>query len=70
MAENLRLRHFCLLEWPLFLIMSPSCLLPNRRPAMAENLRLRHRIVRCIRRFLEDEHGFMEVRAERFVKMC
>ena len=28
---------------------------------MAENLRLRHRIVRCIRRFLEDEHGFMEV---------
>ncbi|PRW57769.1 aspartate--tRNA ligase [Chlorella sorokiniana] len=32
-----------------------------RRPAMAENLRLRHRIVRCIRRFLEDEHGFLEV---------
>lgn len=28
---------------------------------MAENLRLRHRIVRCIRRFLEDEHGFLEV---------
>lgn len=30
---------------------------------MAENLRLRHHITRVIRRFLEDEHGFMEVRA-------
>lgn len=28
-----------------------------RRPAMARNLRLRHAIVRCIRRFLEDEQA-------------
>lgn len=28
---------------------------------MADNLRLRHAIVRCIRRFLEDQHGFIEV---------
>lgn len=32
-----------------------------RRPKMAENLRMRHHIVRVIRRFLEDDHGFMEV---------
>ncbi|KAI3425845.1 hypothetical protein D9Q98_007819 [Chlorella vulgaris] len=32
-----------------------------RRPKMADNLRLRHAIVRCIRRFLEDQHGFIEV---------
>lgn len=30
---------------------------------MAQNLRLRHHITRVIRRFLEDEHGFLEVRA-------
>jgi aspartyl-tRNA synthetase len=28
---------------------------------MAANLRLRHRLVRTIRRFLEDGHGFVEV---------
>ena len=28
---------------------------------MAANLRLRHAVVRTIRRFLEDEHGFVEV---------
>mgnify|MGYP001810644467 CR=1 FL=1 len=33
----------------------------GRRPKMADNLRLRHRIVRAIRRFLEDDHGFLEV---------
>ncbi|KAL4436784.1 hypothetical protein ABPG75_003923 [Micractinium tetrahymenae] len=32
-----------------------------RRPKMAENLRLRHHITRVIRRFLEDDHGFLEV---------
>ncbi len=32
-----------------------------RRPRMAANMRLRHQLVRTIRRFLEDEHGFMEV---------
>lgn len=32
-----------------------------RRPRMADNLRTRHAIVRAMRRFLEDEHGFVEV---------
>jgi aspartyl-tRNA synthetase len=32
-----------------------------RRPAMAANLRMRHSIVRSMRRFLEDEHNFVEV---------
>ncbi|KAF8072660.1 aspS [Scenedesmus sp. PABB004] len=32
-----------------------------RRPAMAANLRLRHALVRSMRRYLEDEHGFIEV---------
>ena len=32
-----------------------------RRPAMAANLRLRHAIVRSVRRYLEDDHAFMEV---------
>ncbi|GLC42021.1 hypothetical protein PLESTF_000111700 [Pleodorina starrii] len=32
-----------------------------RRPKMAANLRLRHRLLRLIRTFLEDRHGFVEV---------
>jgi len=32
-----------------------------RRAKMSRNLRLRHNIVRSIRRFLEDQHGFIEV---------
>ncbi len=32
-----------------------------RRPKMAENLRLRHALVRCIRRYLEDAHDFIEI---------
>lgn len=32
-----------------------------RRPAMAANLRLRHKLVQTVRRFLEDGHGFVEV---------
>ena len=33
----------------------------RRRPKMADNLRLRSAITRCIRRFLEDDHAFLEV---------
>lgn len=32
-----------------------------RRPRMAANLRTRHAIIKCMRRFLEDEHAFLEV---------
>lgn len=32
-----------------------------RRPWMASNLRRRHALVRSMRRFLEDEQGFVEV---------
>ncbi|GIL66265.1 hypothetical protein Vafri_19876 [Volvox africanus] len=32
-----------------------------RRPQMAANLRLRHRLLRLIRSFLEERHGFVEV---------
>ncbi|KAL6761701.1 aspartyl-tRNA synthetase [Haematococcus lacustris] len=32
-----------------------------RRPAMAANLRLRHKMISTIRRVLEDQHQFMEV---------
>lgn len=32
-----------------------------RRPQMNANLRLRHKVVRTIRRFLEDEHNFVEI---------
>ena len=32
-----------------------------RRPRMAANLRLRHRVVSLARRYLEDAHGFIEV---------
>lgn len=44
--EELRLRHR---------------VLDLRRPAMAATLRLRHAIVRSLRRCLEDRHGFVEV---------
>lgn len=44
--EELRLRHR---------------VLDLRRPTMASNLRLRHALVRCIRRYLEDEHEFIEI---------
>jgi aspartyl-tRNA synthetase len=44
--EELRLRHR---------------VLDLRRPAMAANLRLRHALVRCVRRHLEDVEGFIEV---------
>lgn len=32
-----------------------------RRPRMAANLRLRHGLVKCTRRYLEDKHGFIEI---------
>lgn len=32
-----------------------------RRERMAQNLQLRHQVVKAIRRFLEDEEGFMEI---------
>jgi hypothetical protein len=32
-----------------------------RRPQMQSNLRLRHNVVKLIRRYLEDEHEFVEV---------
>jgi len=32
-----------------------------RRPAMADNLRLRHRVIKSLRRVLEDGHDFLEV---------
>lgn len=28
---------------------------------MAENLRMRHALIRAARRFLEDSHGFIEI---------
>lgn len=28
---------------------------------MALNLRKRHELTRCMRRYLEDEHGFLEI---------
>ncbi|CAD7695632.1 unnamed protein product [Ostreobium quekettii] len=44
--EELRLRHR---------------VLDLRRPAMASNIRLRHHLVKAIRRFLEDQADFVEV---------
>jgi aspartyl-tRNA synthetase len=32
-----------------------------RRPCMGAKLRARHEIVKCLRRRLEDEHGFVEI---------
>ena len=32
-----------------------------RRDKMSNNLRLRHALTRCVRRFLEDGHGFIEI---------
>ena len=32
-----------------------------RRERMSRNLRLRHQVIKTLRRYLEDEHGFMEV---------
>ena len=33
-----------------------------RRPALSDNLRLRHRIIMALRRVLEEERGFIEAR--------
>ena len=33
-----------------------------RRPALSDNLRLRHRIIMALRRVLEEEHNFIEAR--------
>jgi len=32
-----------------------------RTKNMADNLKLRHQVIKCMRRFLEDEHGFTEI---------
>ena len=41
---------------------SPLALSPRRRPQIAANLRLRHLLLRTIRRYLEDEpHSFIEI---------
>ncbi|GAQ82713.1 Aspartyl-tRNA synthetase [Klebsormidium nitens] len=32
-----------------------------RRPQMSANLRMRHAVVKCMRRFLEDDHNFIEI---------
>ncbi|KAL7215595.1 hypothetical protein ACSBR1_027697 [Camellia fascicularis] len=37
------------------------CCLDLRRPQMNSNIMLRHSVVKLIRRYLEDVHGFVEV---------
>ncbi|KAK2968910.1 hypothetical protein RJ640_018602 [Escallonia rubra] len=44
--EEIRLRYRCL---------------DLRRPQMSSNIMLRHRVVKFIRRYLEDVHGFVEI---------
>ncbi|KAL0376039.1 UNVERIFIED_CONTAM: Aspartate--tRNA ligase, chloroplastic/mitochondrial [Sesamum calycinum] len=44
--EEIRLRYRCL---------------DLRRPHMSSNIMLRHRVVKLIRRYLEDVHGFVEI---------
>ncbi|KAM7482393.1 hypothetical protein LguiB_006976 [Lonicera macranthoides] len=46
LKEEIRLRYRCL---------------DLRRPQMTSNILLRHRVVKLIRRYLEDEHGFVEI---------
>jgi aspartyl-tRNA synthetase len=46
LKEEIRLRYRCL---------------DLRRPQMSSNIMLRHEVVKLIRRYLEDEHGFIEI---------
>ncbi|KAH7427214.1 hypothetical protein KP509_10G034400 [Ceratopteris richardii] len=73
-AENIQLLNMVRCALP-FLITTPPDFkdviteevrlryrhLDLRRPQMNANLRLRHRVVKTMRRFLEDEQGFVEI---------
>lgn len=52
--------HCFLLEINLVHIFRYRCL-DLRRPQMNSNIILRHRVVKLLRRYLEDVHGFVEV---------
>lgn len=58
-AQGSRAKH--LSEPPREELRLKHRVLDLRRPAMAANLRLRHAVVRSMRRYLEDKHNFVEI---------
>lgn len=55
--------------WEIYFLQLPVCryrCLDLRRQQMNFNILLRHKVVKLIRRYLEDIHGFVEVLSSEF----
>jgi hypothetical protein len=68
--NNYSYLYYYVSVWKVYCLQLLICryrCLDLRRQQMSSNILLRHKVVKLIRRYLEDLHGFVEVLSSRFI---